>query len=91
MIVRSVTSAISAMLAVAQEIAANNLAIDDSDVATHDEIGQAGVALNTMKNNLRELIRSIAGTAEHVLHYRWVDANIGAERNTDFLSDLRGC
>ena len=31
-----------------------------------DEIGAATTALNRMKNNLGEVIQSIAGTAEHV-------------------------
>ena len=36
------------------------------EIASQDEVGQAGLALNKMKNNLRDLIQSIAGTAEHV-------------------------
>jgi methyl-accepting chemotaxis protein len=66
LIVRSITSAMAQMLSLAQEIASNNLAVHDIEVQVQDEIGQAGIALNTMKNNLRDLIRSIAGTAEHV-------------------------
>lgn len=64
--VRSITSAIARMLSLIQEIAANNLGIDDMHVASQDEIGKAATALNGMKNNLREMIRSIAGTAEQV-------------------------
>lgn len=63
---RSITTAITAMLRMAQEIADNNLALDDLEIKTGDEIGAAGVALNQMKNNLRDVIRSIASTAEHV-------------------------
>jgi methyl-accepting chemotaxis protein len=63
---RSVTGAVSGMVCVIKEIAANNLSGADLDVKTEDEMGQAGTALNQMKNNLRELIQSIAGTAEHV-------------------------
>lgn len=66
LIVRSITSAMAQMLAVAEEIAANNLAINDIEILNEDEIGKAGLALNTMKNNLRQLIHSIAATAEHV-------------------------
>ncbi|HKV77896.1 MAG TPA: methyl-accepting chemotaxis protein [Candidatus Sulfotelmatobacter sp.] len=64
--VRSITGAIARMLSLIEEIAANNLGIDDMHVASHDEIGKAATALNGMKNNLREMIRSIAGTAEQV-------------------------
>lgn len=63
---RSVSTAVNRMSVALGEIAANNLAIADLDVSSEDEIGQAGLALNEMKNNLRELIQSIAGTAEHV-------------------------
>jgi methyl-accepting chemotaxis protein len=65
-IARSITGAIAKMVAMIQEIAANNLTVDDLEIASQDEIGQAGTALNKMKNNLKEIIQSIASTAEHV-------------------------
>jgi methyl-accepting chemotaxis protein len=66
LIVRSITHSIGAMLAVIQEVAANNLSIPDMKVSTEDEIGKAGTALNLMKNNLHGVIQSIAETAQHV-------------------------
>jgi methyl-accepting chemotaxis protein len=63
---RSVANSISAMATVLQEIAGNNLAVDDLEVTSKDEIGNAATAMNGMKNNLRKIIQSIAGTAEHV-------------------------
>ena len=63
---RSITGAVSRMVFLIHEIAANNLAVEDMEVTSQDEIGKAGFALNQMKNNLREMIESIAGTAEHV-------------------------
>ena len=66
LIARSITGAITRMVTMIEEVAANNLAIEDMEVTSQDEIGKAGTALNTMKNNLREVIQSIAGTAEHV-------------------------
>src|SRR6266568_3221075 len=66
LIVRSITSAIGAMVNMIQEIADNNLSVADLEVKSQDEIGAAGVALNRMKSNLQEVVRSIAGTAEHV-------------------------
>jgi methyl-accepting chemotaxis protein len=66
LIARSIVAAVSRMVAMLQEIAANNLAIEDMEITSQDEIGKAGAALNSMKNNLREIMQSIAGTAEHV-------------------------
>jgi methyl-accepting chemotaxis protein len=63
---RSITAATSRMLVMIQEVAANNLGIADMEITSGDELGQAGVALNKMKNNLREIIESIAGTAQNV-------------------------
>jgi len=65
-VARSIAGAISCMVAMIQELAANNLAVEDMEIASQDEIGQAGTALNTMKNSLREIIQSVASTAEHV-------------------------
>jgi len=66
LIARSITGAVCRMVAVLQEVAANNLAIEDMEITSEDEIGKAGTALNSMKNNLRAIMQSIAGTAEHV-------------------------
>ena len=63
---RTIASSATKMLAMIQEVAANNLAIKDMEIASQDEIGQAGVALNKMKNNLCEMIQSIAGSAMKV-------------------------
>ena len=66
LIARSVTRGILGMATLIQQIAANNLAIEDMEIASEDEVGHAGRALNEMKNNLRGMIQSIAQTAEHV-------------------------
>jgi len=65
-IVRSISKVVSRMVAMIEEIAANNLSVADMEVSSEDELGKAAVALNRMKNSLRELIQSIAGTSEHV-------------------------
>jgi len=54
------------MLNLIQEIAGNNLAVADLKISSQDEIGQAGIALNRMKNNLHEVIQSISGSAMQV-------------------------
>jgi methyl-accepting chemotaxis protein len=66
LIVRSITGSIKKMLGMIQGIAANNLTLADITVTSHDEIGTAAAALNTMKNNLADLIHSIAAAAEGV-------------------------
>ena len=66
LIARSITSNVSVMMDLVQEVAGNNLAVADMEITTDDDMGKAGIALNRMKNNLREIIQSIAGTAEHV-------------------------
>jgi len=66
LIARSIVGAISRMVALIQEVAANNLAVEDMEVTSQDELGQAATALNSMKNNLSTIMQSIAGTAEHV-------------------------
>jgi len=63
---RSVNQGITGILGMIDEIAANNLAADDMEVTSHDEIGRAGTALNKMKNNLHSIVQSIASTAGHV-------------------------
>jgi methyl-accepting chemotaxis protein len=63
---RSISSSANRMLAMIQEVAANNLAIKDMEITSQDEIAQTGLALNQMKNNLHRTIESIAATAEHV-------------------------
>jgi methyl-accepting chemotaxis protein len=65
-ITRSITGATAHMVAMIQELAANNLSVDDLEVASHDELGKAALALNQMKNNLLATIQSIAGNAQHV-------------------------
>ena len=63
---RYVVSPLSAAVEMAAQIADNNLAADDIEVNSSDEIGEAATALNRMKNNLHQLIQAIAATAEHL-------------------------
>jgi methyl-accepting chemotaxis protein len=61
-----ITKPLASAVSLANEIAGNNLAMGDLAVESADEIGEATAALNTMKNNLRGLLHSIAGTAAQV-------------------------
>ena len=61
-----VTKPLGASVELANHIANRNLAVADLEVQSEDEIGMTTTALNVMKNNLRQVIQSIASTAEHV-------------------------
>lgn len=63
---RSISRATNEMLGVIKEIANSNLAVPDVDVHSHDELGQAGSALNSMKRQLATVVKTIASTAEQV-------------------------
>jgi methyl-accepting chemotaxis protein len=65
-IARSISSAASRMVAMIQEVATNNLTIADMEISSRDEIGQAGLGLNKMKNNLHEVIQAISNSAVQV-------------------------
>jgi methyl-accepting chemotaxis protein len=65
-IARSISSAASRMAAMIQEVATNNLTIADMEISSRDEIGQAGLGLNKMKNKLHEVIQAISNSAVQV-------------------------
>jgi methyl-accepting chemotaxis protein len=62
----SIVSAIRHMLVIIETVANNNLAVGDMEVNSNDEMGHAAEGLNKMKNSLRDVILSIATTAEEV-------------------------
>jgi methyl-accepting chemotaxis protein len=66
LVARSITGSVTAMVVTIESIAANDLSVEDMHVESEDEIGKAAVALNSMKNNLRGIIQSIAGAADQV-------------------------
>jgi methyl-accepting chemotaxis protein len=63
---RSITNSLTNMLRIIQKIAAKDLMVEDVEVTSSDEVGQAEVALNSMKNTLHQMVQSIAATAEHL-------------------------
>jgi methyl-accepting chemotaxis protein len=63
---RSITRSLTGMLGMIQKVSARDLAVEDIQVTSNDEIAQAEVALNGMKNALRGMVGSIAATAEHL-------------------------
>jgi len=62
----SIVRTIRRMLAMINTVSSNNLVADDMPVNSDDEMGEAAVGLNKMKNSLRQVILSIASTAEEV-------------------------
>ena len=62
-LIRRKTKPISSLIAHAKEIANGNLAIEDTVVKGHDEVGDLGRTLNTMTANLREMIGTMQSTS----------------------------
>jgi methyl-accepting chemotaxis protein len=63
---RFIVVPVAAATQLAKEIAANNLAVADIETDSHDEVGEAVCALNSMKNNLHSVVENIAATAERI-------------------------
>ncbi len=74
---------VSAAAKLAAEIAANNLSVPDLEVTSHDEIGDALAALNTMKNNLHGVVQEISATAQRV-------AEAGEQMQTNTTEQAQG-
>ena len=83
MITRSIISVLGLMLAFIREIAGNNLMVEDLQTHSHDEIGEASMALNDMKGNLRGIMQSMASNAERL-------ASAGEEISTTATQGARG-
>ena len=66
LVARSVVESIAPIVNVMKEIGNHNLCIPDIEIFTEDELGQAGHALNAMKSNLTEMVRSISLSAEQL-------------------------
>ena len=66
LVARSISGTLTNMLLMIQRVAAKDLAVDDLQVTAEDEVGRAVMALNSMKNTLQQMVRSIAETAEHL-------------------------
>jgi len=65
-IARNITGRVSQMVDMIEAIAGDDLSREDMQIRNRDEIGTAGSLLNSMKNNLKAIVQSIATTAEHV-------------------------
>lgn len=63
---RRITGNVIMLTAKAQELASGNLTTTNMQINSKDEIGDLGVAIMKMAENLRILIRDIAQTSEHV-------------------------
>jgi methyl-accepting chemotaxis protein len=65
-IARSIVKGIHKMSIMIETVSSNDLAVDDMAVESDDEMGKAARGLNRMKNSLRDVVLSIASTAENV-------------------------
>jgi methyl-accepting chemotaxis protein len=66
LVMRSLIASIQPIVEVLTEIANHNLCVQDIEVGSNDELGQAGAALNEMKNNLSRLVYAITHSAEQL-------------------------
>jgi len=65
-IARSIVKTMHRMSGMIETVSSNNLAVEDMEVESGDEMGKAAQGLNRMKNSLRCVMLSIASTAENV-------------------------
>jgi methyl-accepting chemotaxis protein len=65
-IARSIVHTIHRMSEMIERVSSNNLAVEDMEVESDDEMGKAAQGLNRMKNSLRCVMLSIASTAGNV-------------------------
>lgn len=65
-ITKSITKPVNKGVAFAKEIAEGNLAADKIDVDSSDEIGTLAKALNTMQDQLREVIGNVSDIANNL-------------------------
>ena len=63
---RMVVKPVTASAELARAIAQNDLSVEDIKVISGDEVGEAVIALNSMKNNLHSMVEHIASTAERI-------------------------
>jgi len=63
---RNIGNSVSQLMNMIEEVSNNDLSGMNMSITSEDELGNAARALNQMKDNLRSVIQSIAGTAEHV-------------------------
>lgn len=66
MLARMIANPLKSMLKTAQEVATGNLALEEIDSNSQDEVGQLALAFNTMTANLRNLIKQIGSSAQQV-------------------------
>ena len=66
LISRSMAASVRSMLALIENVAANNLTVADIEVRSTDEIGQACLSVNKMKNSLRAIVQSLSNNAQVV-------------------------
>jgi methyl-accepting chemotaxis protein len=63
---RLVVKPVTASTELARAIATNDLSVEDIKVLSSDEVGEAAIALNSMKNNLHSMVENIAATVERI-------------------------
>lgn len=65
-IARNIAARINVAVVALNEVATGNLSMKEYKINANDEIGQIGIALNSMVKNLRELISMVAHSSQQV-------------------------
>jgi methyl-accepting chemotaxis protein len=88
-LIRSLLASVTSIVDVIEEIAQHNLCVSDVKVTTEDELGHAGRALNKMKGNLAQMVRSIKLSAEQ-LAAATEEIAMGAKQSSSSASTVAG-
>lgn len=88
-ITRSLTRPTVKLLALANEISRGNLAAEDVDYQSKDEIGQLTEAMNRMKEDLREMVRTVQSSVSNV-RTSAEQLSAGAEETSASVEELAG-
>ena len=94
-IAKVVTKPIVAAIDFAQQIAEGDLAIDDLEIESEDEIGKLVKALNEMKQQLHDIVVNIKGSVDNFSSYSQElsaaaeEGSATIENTNQYLSDIK--
>ena len=87
LITRSITKPVKGLVALADQVAAGNLAAVDVDYQDRDEIGKLAVTLNKMKADLRSMVQSVKDSVAAVRSSA-EQMSAGAQENSASVQEL---
>ncbi len=81
-LVRKKTKPISSLIEHSKQLASGNLAIPDVEVTSRDEVGDLGLTLNTLADNLRKVIGTVRMTSSKL--------SVSTAQTSDSMNEMRG-